>query len=107
MRRYARSWEFDFPYVFGSTIMLCGVAIECGDPGACVTPVEVTVNTYNLPAVSLIAYKWFALSQNIWTIRFVVSNPVNFVIGIAPLKWKICNPPLPPTARYLPLGDIQ
>jgi hypothetical protein len=61
--------------------MFCGVAIECGDPGACVTPVEVTVNTYNLPAVSLIAYRWFALSQNIWRIRFVVSSPVNFVIA--------------------------
>jgi hypothetical protein len=36
-------------YVFGSTIMFCGVAMGCGDPGACVTPVEVTVNTYNLP----------------------------------------------------------
>jgi hypothetical protein len=88
-------------------MILVGFVIECGEPGACVTPVEVTVNTYSLLAVSLIAYRWFALSQNNCEIRFVVNRPVNFVIGFAPLKWKICNPPPPPTARNLPFGDIQ
>jgi hypothetical protein len=28
---------------FGNTMMLVGFVIECGEPGACVTPVEVTI----------------------------------------------------------------
>ena len=46
-----------FIYDLGSTIKLYGVWILCGEPGACVTPVDVTLNTYSLPAVLLIAYK--------------------------------------------------
>src|SRR6201996_4727077 len=36
----------------------------------------------------------------------VVKSPVYFVIGLAPLKWKICRPPMPPTASNLPEGAI-
>ena len=44
-------------YDFGSTIKLRGLLILCGEPGACVTRVAVTLNTYSLPAFRLIAYK--------------------------------------------------
>jgi hypothetical protein len=44
-------------YILGSTIKLCGVVILCGEPGACVTFVAVTLNTYSLPALPLIAYR--------------------------------------------------
>src|SRR5581483_5953971 len=74
---------------FGSTIRFRGFGTACGDPGACVTPEEVTVNTYSLAALRLRAYTWFELSQKIWSIGLVVSNPVYCVIGLAPLKLKI------------------
>lgn len=42
-------------YVFGKTMIDAGFAMLCGEPGAWLTLVEVTVNTYSLPALRLIA----------------------------------------------------
>ena len=55
-----RNGGFSATFIFcylGSTIKLYGVVILWGEPGAWVTPVAVTLNTYSLPASLLIAYK--------------------------------------------------
>jgi hypothetical protein len=43
--------------VFGRTMMFCGLGMLCGEPGAWLTLFDVTVNTYNLLAVGLSAYR--------------------------------------------------
>ena len=57
---FATGWSFlifrmDGVYVLGNTIKLPAPGTLCGDPGACVTLVGVTVNTNSLPAFVLIA----------------------------------------------------
>ena len=42
---------------FGKTMMFTGRVIACGDPGACFTPLELTVKTNSLPAFRLMAYR--------------------------------------------------
>src|ERR1700684_4313889 len=85
--------------------MFCGLPIVYGDPGALLTLVGVTVNTNNLLAAFAIPYRWLSLSQNIWSTSIVVSSLVYFVIWLPPLKWKICKPPVPATARRVPAGE--
>jgi hypothetical protein len=53
------------------------------------------------------AYRWLLLSQSIGPILSVVSTSVKLVIGLAPLKWNICSPRLPPAARNAPDGEID
>jgi hypothetical protein len=48
---------FPLPYYLGTTVMLWGFVIEYGEPGASLTPVEVTANTYSWPAGMPIAYR--------------------------------------------------
>jgi hypothetical protein len=54
-REYRNELGFSLDYVFGSTMMFAAPGRLCGDPGAWLTPVGVTVNTYSLPGLKLIA----------------------------------------------------